>query len=38
MPKPTDIRILDVHYDFEEHQYRTPLKFGGVPHRSLRPL
>ena len=31
MPKPTDIRILDVHYDFEEHQYRTPLKFGGVP-------
>ena len=31
MPKSTDIRILDVHYDFEEHQYRTPLKFGGVP-------
>ncbi len=31
MPKPTDIRILDVQYDFEEHQYRTPLKFGGVP-------
>ena len=31
MSKPTDIRILDVHYDFEEHQYRTPLKFGGVP-------
>ena len=31
MPKQTDIRILDVHYDFEEHQYRTPLKFGGVP-------
>ena len=31
MPKPTDIRILDVDYDFEEHQYRTPLKFGGVP-------
>ncbi len=31
MPKPTDIRILDVQYDFEKHQYRTPLKFGGVP-------
>lgn len=31
MPKPTDIRILDVHYAFEEYQYRTPLKFGGVP-------
>ena len=31
MPKPTDIRILDVAYSFEEHQYRTPLKFGGVP-------
>ena len=30
MPKQTDIRILDIHYDFEEHQYRTPLKFGGV--------
>ncbi len=31
MPKPTDIRILDVKYNFEEHQYRTSLKFGGVP-------
>lgn len=31
MSKPTDIRILDVAYNFEEHQYRTPLKFGGVP-------
>lgn len=31
MPKSTDIRILDVQYEFEEHQYRTPLKFGGVP-------
>ena len=31
MPKSTDIRILDVNYDFEEYQYRTPLKFGGVP-------
>ena len=31
MSKSTDIRILDVNYDFEEYQYRTPLKFGGVP-------
>ena len=31
MSKSTDIRILDVSYDFEEYQYRTPLKFGGVP-------
>ena len=31
MAKSTDIRILDVSYDFEEYQYRTPLKFGGVP-------
>ncbi|MDA1191763.1 MAG: mandelate racemase/muconate lactonizing enzyme family protein [Candidatus Poribacteria bacterium] len=31
MPHSADIRILDVSYDFETHQYRTPLKFGGVP-------
>ena len=31
MPRSTDIRILNVNYDFEEYQYRTPLKFGGVP-------
>ena len=31
MQKNTDIRILEVSYDFEQHQYRTPLKFGGVP-------
>ena len=31
MPKPTDIRIIEIQFDFEEHQYRTPLKFGGVP-------
>ena len=31
MPKSSDIRILDVQFNFEEHQYRTPLKFGGVP-------
>ena len=31
MPKSTDIRIVDVQFEFKEHQYRTPLKFGGVP-------
>ena len=31
MSKSSDIRITDVSYDFEAHQYRTPLKFGGVP-------
>ncbi|MBI1924955.1 mandelate racemase/muconate lactonizing enzyme family protein [Candidatus Poribacteria bacterium] len=31
MPKSTDIQILDVTYDLLEYQYRTPLKFGGVP-------
>lgn len=28
--KPTDIRILDVGYFFEDYFYRTPIKFGGV--------
>ena len=31
MAKDTDIRFLDIEYDFEEYPYRTPLKFGGVP-------
>ena len=31
MGKGTDIRIREVSFDFEQHQYRTPLKFGGVP-------
>ncbi len=30
MPKPSDIRILNVELDFEAYPYRTPLKFGGV--------
>ncbi len=30
MPKPSDIRILNVELDFEAFPYRTPLKFGGV--------
>jgi L-alanine-DL-glutamate epimerase-like enolase superfamily enzyme len=28
--KPTDIRIDEVSFDYEEHRYRTPLKFGGT--------
>jgi L-alanine-DL-glutamate epimerase-like enolase superfamily enzyme len=28
--KTTDIRIEDVRFDFEDYQYRTPIKFGGV--------
>jgi L-alanine-DL-glutamate epimerase-like enolase superfamily enzyme len=30
MPRPTDIRIKAVTYDYEDHRYRTPIKFGGV--------
>lgn len=30
LPRPTDIVIDDVKYDFEEYAYRTPIKFGGV--------
>jgi L-alanine-DL-glutamate epimerase-like enolase superfamily enzyme len=28
---PTDIRIEEVSYQFEEFKYRAPYKFGGVP-------
>jgi L-alanine-DL-glutamate epimerase-like enolase superfamily enzyme len=28
--KPTDIRIDDVAFDYEDFSYRTPIKFGGV--------
>src|SRR5437016_2854598 len=28
--KPTDIRIDDVTYSYEDFHYRTPIKFGGV--------
>ena len=28
--RPTDIRIEAVEYAYEDHQYRTPIKFGGV--------
>src|SRR5438309_2056364 len=27
--KPTDIRIEDVRYSYEDYIYRTPIKFGG---------
>ena len=27
--KPTDIRIEDVTYSYEDYLYRTPIKFGG---------
>src|SRR6266487_1056816 len=27
--KPTDIRIEDVRYTYEDYIYRTPIKFGG---------
>src|SRR6476660_2442065 len=28
--KPTDVRGKDVSFSFEDHRYRTPIKFGGV--------
>ena len=28
--KPTDIRIRDISFDYEDFHYRAPLKFGGV--------
>ena len=28
--KPTDITIKDVSFHYEDYQYRTPIKFGGV--------
>lgn len=28
--KATDIRIADVAFQYEDHRYRTPIKFGGV--------
>jgi L-alanine-DL-glutamate epimerase-like enolase superfamily enzyme len=28
--KPTDIRIEALEHSYEEHHYRTPIKFGGV--------
>lgn len=31
MNRDTDIFIKDVQFSYEDHLYRTPLKFGGVP-------
>src|SRR5690242_3005618 len=28
--KPTDIRIEELTFDYEDYGYRTPIKFGGV--------
>src|SRR5919202_5303774 len=28
--RPTDVRIEDVSFGYEEFHYRTPIKFGGV--------
>lgn len=28
--KPTDIRIKDVHHEYERFTYRSPIKFGGM--------
>ena len=28
--KPTDVRIEDVTFAYEDHRYRTPIKFGGT--------
>ncbi len=28
--KPTDIRVEDVSFSYEDHLYRTPIKFGGI--------
>jgi L-alanine-DL-glutamate epimerase-like enolase superfamily enzyme len=30
MQKPTDVRVREMLFDFEDHQYRTPIKFGGA--------
>lgn len=28
--KPTDIRVRDVYFEYEDFRYRTPIKFGGT--------
>ena len=28
--KPTDIRVREVYFDYEDFRYRSPIKFGGV--------
>ncbi|MCA9080930.1 MAG: hypothetical protein KDA58_10255 [Planctomycetaceae bacterium] len=29
MPRTTDIRVVDINISYEDHPFRTPLKFGG---------
>ncbi|MFL5242829.1 MAG: enolase C-terminal domain-like protein [Gemmataceae bacterium] len=29
-PRPTDIRIESISFEFEDFNYRTPIKFGGI--------
>src|SRR5215831_4304451 len=31
LPEPTDIRVEDLSFGYEEFRYRAPYKFGGVP-------
>jgi L-alanine-DL-glutamate epimerase-like enolase superfamily enzyme len=37
VPRPTDVRIVEVSHEFEEFQYRAPYQFGGrtVDHVTL---
>jgi L-alanine-DL-glutamate epimerase-like enolase superfamily enzyme len=30
-PKPTDIRVQEIRFSYEDYVYRTPIKFGGTP-------
>ena len=30
MSKPTDIRIQELSFSYEDYTYRTPIKFGGT--------
>jgi hypothetical protein len=31
---PADIRVVEVTFDTEDYQYRTPIKFGWIVSRS----
>ncbi|MDG3007688.1 mandelate racemase/muconate lactonizing enzyme family protein [Paludisphaera mucosa] len=30
VPRPTDVGVEDVAFDYEDYRYRTPIKFGGT--------
>src|SRR3954468_10960338 len=30
MPAPTDVRVADLRFGYEDHLFRTPIKFGGT--------